>query len=203
MSLTSICVFCGSRIGKNSAYRQAAENLGQVFAKKGIRLVYGAGNVGLMGVIADACLEKSGEVIGVIPHFLRKWEVCHENLTKLVLVDTLFERKVKMAELSQGVIALPGGYGTLDELFEIVTLVQLRQIHQPIGVLNVNGYFDHLIKQFHYLHEEGFIGDFHHNLIQISDNLEVLLEKMNAWLEANPSGAWVDPGKWDERPTNE
>lgn len=199
MQFNSICVFCGSRKGNNPIYEQAAGQLGYLFAEKNIRLIYGAGKVGLMGVMADACLERGGEVTGVIPHFLRRWEVCHEELTELVLVDTLFERKVRMAELSQASISLPGGYGTLDELFEMVTLVQLRQLYQPVGILNINGYFDPLLSQISHMHEEGFMSEFHYRLIQVADNLEELLQKMSDWLENNPENQSASPDKWGQK----
>jgi len=196
MKLNSICVFCGSRKGNNPIYEKAARQLGHAFAEKGIRLVYGAGNVGLMGIIADACLEKGGKVAGVIPHFLREWEVCHEELTELVLVDTLFERKVKMAELSQGSISLPGGYGTLDELFEMVTLVQLRRLHQPVGILNVDGYFDPLLSQIRHMYEEGFMSEKHYRFIQVAEDLDELLKKMEKWVEDNQVDEGASPNKW-------
>lgn len=199
MHFTSICVFCGSRKGNNPLYEQTARQLGYLFAEKNIRLVYGAGKVGLMGVMADACLERGGQVTGVIPHFLRRWEVCHEGLTELVLVDTLFERKVKMAELSQATVSLPGGYGTLDELFEMVTLVQLRQLYQPVGLLNINGYFDPLLSQIRHMYEEGFMSEFHYRLIQVADNLEELLQKMSDWMEDNPENESASPDKWGKK----
>lgn len=197
MQLHSICVFCGSRKGTNPVYEKAAHQLGRTFAEKKIRLVYGAGKVGLMGIMADACLSTGGEVIGVIPHFLKKREVCHEGLTELVLVNTLFERKTKMAEMSRASISMPGGYGTLDELFEMVTLAQLRQIHQPAGILNINGYFDPLLQQIRHMHEEGFMSEYHYRLIQVADNLAELLEKMEDWLLNNPEDKDANPNKWD------
>ena len=196
MSLKAISVFCGSRSGQNSCYQENAVKLGHEFAKRQIQLVYGAGNVGLMGLMADATLEKGGEVIGVIPHFLRHWEVCHEGLTELVLVDTLFERKLKMAERSDGIITLSGGFGTLDELFEMVTLVQLKRLHLPIGILNVNGFYDHLLQHFQKMYEEGFISDFHYHLVHVDDNIDSLLKQMEDWVTNNPTFSGGSPNKW-------
>ena len=126
--MKSICIFCGSSKGYSKVYEEVAKHLGIMLAKKGIRIVYGAGNVGLMGVVADAALSADGEVLGVIPQFLKEWEVCHTGLTELVVTETMHQRKWVMEERSDGVIVLPGGYGTLDEFFEILTWKQLNSI---------------------------------------------------------------------------
>ena len=133
--MKSVVVFCGSSKGHHLVYSEKARALGEALVKRKMWMVYGAGNVGLMGVIADAMLAKEGKVIGVIPHFLREKEVCHEGLTELYVVDSMHERKVKMAELSEGVIVMPGGYGTLDELFEMLTIgpAQGRMISQLVS----------------------------------------------------------------------
>lgn len=177
-----ISVFCGSSKGNSPVYAQAAQETGRVFAEKGICLIYGAGNVGLMGILADAALEHGGKVVGVIPEFLKNWEVCHDELTELHVVDTMHERKYKMAQLSEAVIALPGGFGTLDEVFDMLTLGQLRQHQQTVGLLNVNGYFDFLLKQLDTMVEEGFLSLANRNLVIVADDIETLLEKMDAFI---------------------
>jgi uncharacterized protein (TIGR00730 family) len=136
LTCAAICVFCGSRPGVNPAYRAAAESLGKTFAERGIELVYGGGNVGLMGIVADACLAAGGKVVGVIPRALLEWEVGHEGLSRLEVVDSMHSRKARMAELADGFIALPGGLGTFEELFEILTWAQLGFHNKPVALLN-------------------------------------------------------------------
>lgn len=177
--MKSVAVYCGSNKGKKPIFAQKAEELGRYLAKKEIQVVYGAGNVGLMGIVADSALSAGGKVIGVIPHFLRELEVCHEDLSELILVDTMHERKVKMTQLSEGVIILPGGFGTLDELFEIVTLVQLEQESQPIGLLNVDGFYDHLIAHIDKMMEEGYVAPDHRKMVYANKDIEQLLTDMN------------------------
>lgn len=191
--MKSILVFCGSNKGTNPVFEQVAYDLGKTLADQNIRLVYGAGNVGLMGIIADAALEHGGEVLGIIPYFLKEKEVCHDGLTELIVVNSMAERKLVMAEHSDGVITLPGGYGTLDELFEMLTLVQLSQVSQPIGILNVNGFFDPLIAQLDLMNRERFLKDAHRNLLIAADNIEALLQRM---LEYEAAG---NVGKWEGR----
>lgn len=178
--MRSIAVYCGSNKGKKAIYAQKAAELGRYLALHEIEVIYGAGNVGLMGVVADSTLEAGGEITGVIPHFLRDWEVCHEGLTNLVLVDTMHERKVEMTRLSEGVIILPGGFGTLDELFEIVTLVQLEQEHQAIGLLNVEGFYDHLIAHMDKMVEEGYVNPTHRSMIYAHEDIEQLITDMQS-----------------------
>ena len=144
-SLRSLCVFCGSRQGQSPAFAESAIRLGRLLAARGIRLVYGGGSVGLMGILADACLEAGGEVTGVITRHLMDREVGHRGCTELILVDTMLERKTRMAELSDGFLSLPGGIGTLDELFEMLTWTQLRLHQKPNALLNVDGFYDPLI----------------------------------------------------------
>jgi uncharacterized protein (TIGR00730 family) len=174
----SIAVFCGSSSGKNPLYKQLAAELGATFARRGIALVYGAGNIGLMGAIADATLQAGGKVIGAIPGFLKDKEVCHQGLSKLHTVGSMHERKQVMAEVADGFIALPGGFGTLDELFEILTWKQLQLHPKPIGILNWNGYYDHLIAHIARMIEEGFIKPHHRDLLMVADDLETLLAAM-------------------------
>lgn len=139
--IKSLCVFCGSKTGDNPAFSSVADDLGREMARRKIRLVYGGGRIGLMGIVADAVLQAGGEVIGVIPEFLEKMEVVHHNLTELIITDSMHARKQKMFELSDGFISLPGGLGTLDETFEILTWKQLRRHNKPIVVLNIADYW--------------------------------------------------------------
>jgi uncharacterized protein (TIGR00730 family) len=139
--IKSLCVFCGSKMGANPHYQAAAERLGTLMAERGIRLVYGGGNIGLMGVIASAVMNAGGEVTGVIPDFLMKFEVGKSNVNELIVVNSMHERKRKMFELSDGVVVLPGGLGTLDETFEVITWKQLRQHDKPIVVVSVDNYW--------------------------------------------------------------
>ena len=153
----NICVFCGSSLGNNPVYVQAARELAHLFIQSNSSLVYGGGNVGLMGVIADAMLLEGGNVIGVIPDFLLKKEVGHKGITDLIVVSSMHERKKRMADLADAFIAMPGGLGTLDELAEILTWKQLTLIDKPIGLLNTNSYFTPLITQMEKMVDEGFL----------------------------------------------
>ena len=139
--IRALSVFCGSKSGANPLYRDVAERLGTMMAERGIRLVYGGGNIGLMGVVADSVMDAGGEVVGVIPDFLMKYEVGKSNVNELIVVDSMHERKSRMFELSDGVVVLPGGLGTLDETFEVITWKQLRQHDKPIVVVNVDDYW--------------------------------------------------------------
>jgi uncharacterized protein (TIGR00730 family) len=177
--MNAIAVYCGSNKGKDPSFTQIAQDLGVYLADNNIEVIYGAGNIGLMGEVADAALNKGGSVTGVIPHFLKEKEVCHLGLTHLFLVDSMHERKVEMTRLSDGAIILPGGFGTLDELFEIVTLVQLGQTQQPIGILNVNGFYDHLIAHMDNMVAEGFVIPEHRALIYDSTDIDSLIRNMN------------------------
>ncbi|MFK7932548.1 MAG: TIGR00730 family Rossman fold protein [Saprospiraceae bacterium] len=179
--LNSISIFCGSSAGTNPIYQKAAQQVGHFFANHNIQLVYGAGNVGLMGVIADAVLEKGGYVIGVIPDFLKAKEVYHTEIQECHVTETMHERKKMMADLSEGVIAMPGGFGTLDELFDMLTLGQLQRHNYPIGILNVNGYYDHLLKQLKFMVAEGFVRQSNIDSLLVANNIETLITKMNAY----------------------
>jgi len=176
--MKSICVFCGSHVGTDPNYAEIAWLTGQTFAERNIRLVYGAGNIGMMGVMADAALEAGGQVLGVIPDFLKGKEVCHTGLTELIVTQSMHQRKEAMAENSDGFLVLPGGYGTLDEFFEILTWRQLKLHNKPIGLLNVNGYYDHLLAHIKKIWEEGFLKESNLALLTVADNLDGLLEKM-------------------------
>jgi uncharacterized protein (TIGR00730 family) len=153
----NICVFCGSATGENPVYADAARELGRLLASNSHNLVYGGGNIGLMGILADSVIQHKGEVIGIIPDFLAKREVAHNGISKLEVVSSMHERKKRMADLSHAFIAMPGGWGTLDELAEILTWRQLGIVNQPIGLLNVNKFFDPLLEQMRLMVEEKFL----------------------------------------------
>lgn len=176
-----ICVFCGSRPGVRPAYRAAAEAVGGLLAERGIELVYGGGNVGLMGIVADACLAAGGRVVGVIPRALLEWEVGHEGLTRLEVVDSMHTRKARMAELADGFIALPGGLGTFEELFEILTWAQLGFHSKPIGLLNVEAYYQPLVQMMERGVSEGFMKAENRGLLLVEDNAHALLRTMGAY----------------------
>ena len=173
-----ICVFCGSNSGSRSAYTKAAVDLGRWLAQEKLSLVYGGGRVGLMGSIADAVLEEGGEVIGVIPESLVRREVAHTGLTDLRVVQNMHERKALMAELSDAFVALPGGFGTLDEFCEILTWAQLGLHKKPCGLLNVEGYFDPLLALFDRAVADGFLHPKHRSMLITADDPERLLEEM-------------------------
>lgn len=175
MALKRVCVYCGSSNGKNPAYVEAAADLGRALHKSGIGLVYGGAAVGVMGAIANAVLEAGGEAIGVIPKSLALQEVAHEHLTELHVVDTMHQRKAMMAELSDGFIALPGGWGTLEELFEILTWAQLGFHHKPCGLLNIEGYYDGLIEFLDTAFEQQFVKEVYRPMLLSADNADDLL----------------------------
>ncbi|GAB3269330.1 TIGR00730 family Rossman fold protein [Larkinella harenae] len=181
--MKSIVVYCGSSAGTNPVYREAARELGEKFAEKAIRLIYGGGNVGLMGAMADAVLSNGGQVTGVIPNFLAALEVAHNTLTELHFVETMHERKFKMVQFAKGVIALPGGYGTFDELFEILTWRQLQLYDGPIGVLNVNGFYDLLLQQLDRMVDDGFLKAENRDLLIVATTGEELLAKIEEYWE--------------------
>ena len=173
-----LCVFCGSSHGANPVYAEAAKNLGNEFSRRGIALVYGGGNVGLMGVIADGVLAGGGEVIGVIPEALMAKEVGHRGLTDLRVVKTMHERKALMADLADGFIALPGGLGTFEEFFEIVTWAQLGLHKKPCALLNANGFYDPFLHLLEHAIEERFVKPAQRALIVVESDISALLERM-------------------------
>ncbi len=189
-AIQSVQVFCGANKGTDPLYEQTAVELGQTLARQGIRLVYGGGNVGLMGSIADAVLAHGGQVTGVIPDFLRQREVCHEQLSELIVVPSMAERKRIMAERSDGVITLPGGYGTLDELFEMLTMGQLGHKIQPIGLLNIKGFFDPLVAQLDRMQAEQFLKPAHHALLLVSEHIDDLLTQMEHYAPQMATSKW-------------
>jgi len=174
-----IAVFCGSSIGHNTIYGNEAKKLGLYMAKNNIGLVYGGGKIGIMGVIADAVMENQGEVTGIIPHLLRHAEVAHTTITEMIFTKKMSKRKVKMSRLVDGYIAMAGGFGTLDEIFEVLTLGQLGIENKPVGILNTNAYFDQTIKQLDIMVKEGFLKQENKNMLLVSDNIEELVKLMD------------------------
>lgn len=190
--LRRICVYCGSSAGADPAHRAAARHLGTYLASSGIGLVYGGGNVGLMGAIADGALSHHGEVVGVIPQALMEKELGHSGVTELRVVASMHERKQMMVDLSDGFIALPGGFGTLDELFETLTWLQLSFHDKPVGILNVGGFFDGLIDFIHHMSRSGFLKPEHAGCVLVEADAEKLLAAMEAFRPP-------DVGKWIEK----
>jgi uncharacterized protein (TIGR00730 family) len=190
-----ICVFCGSSFGTQPAYREAAETLGRLLAERGIGLVYGGGCVGLMGAIANAVLVSGGEVIGVIPDSLMRREVGHNGLTKLHVVETMHERKALMADLADAFIALPGGYGTMEEFLEIVTWSQLGIQQKPCGLLNIANYWDGLLKVLDHAVDEGFLRPENSELVLVARNPKSMLERLSEWEPPAHVEKWLDREK--------
>ena len=176
--MKSLGVFCGSRAGRGESYRAAATAFGREVARRGLAIVYGGGNVGLMGVVADAALAAGGRVVGVLPRFLQERELGHAGLSELHLVESMHERKARMAELSDAFVALPGGLGTLEELFEAWTWMQLGLQHKPCGLLAVGGFFDPLLAFLDRASEEGFVTANHRALLKVASDPAVLLSKL-------------------------
>ena len=190
-----ICVFCGSSPGARSAYAEAARQLGRLLVQRGIGLVYGGGGVGLMGIIADTVLAQGGEVIGIMPDALIQREVGHHSLTQLRVVKTMHQRKALMADLSDAFIALPGGYGTLEEFAEIVTWSQLGIQVKPCGLLNIEGYWDGLLEFFNHACAEGFLRPENRELVLVAATPEEMLEKINSWRPPTHVEKWLDREK--------
>ena len=194
-----ICVFCGSNAGNNPLYRAEAEKLGRQLAARGIELVYGAGNVGLMGAVADACLAAGGHVIGIIPEALVGKEVAgrhvdHRELSQLEIVDSMHTRKARMAELADGFIALPGGFGTFEEFCEILTWGQLGFHVKPMGLLNVNGFYDPLLAMFDRAVADGFLRAQNRAMALADSDIEGLLAQMENY-QPEPVSKWLKEEK--------
>ncbi len=190
-NLKALCLYCGSNPGDKPAYADAAALFGRTLAGHGIELIYGGGSVGLMGIAADACLTANGKVTGVIPRLLMEKEVGHKNLTTLHVVENMHERKALMMTLSDGFIALPGGYGTLDELFEALTWLQLGYHSKPVGLLNVAGFFDQLVAFLGHARDERFLRELHHDALSVDSDLGRLIAKMQH-AEALDTAKWLD-----------
>ena len=188
-ALTSICVYCGSSTGTNPVYRDHAIRLAQLFADNKIRLVNGGGGIGLMGIMADAILASGGECTGVIPVGLKEKELAHKGMTELIIVPDMHSRKLMMVNLSDAFIAFPGGFGTLDELFETLTWSQLHLHQKPVIVYNPNGYFDHLLKQADHMLAEGFLNNSSRSLLMSTDKIENLLPMLRSF-KSFPADKW-------------
>lgn len=190
-SAMRIAIYCGANGGHNPLYKEAAAGMARYLAEQGIGLVYGGGNVGLMGTIADAALAAGGEVIGVIPQSLMDKELGHGGITELHVVGSMHERKQRMVDLADGFIALPGGFGTLDELFETLTWLQLSFHGKPVGLLNVNGFFDRLLPFLDHMRDEGFLKEAHRACVLLACSPAALLEQMRAF-KAPDLGKWIE-----------
>jgi uncharacterized protein (TIGR00730 family) len=177
-----ITVFCGSSLGTDEIYEKQAFKLGEALAERKIGLVYGGASVGLMNAVADGSLSKGGEVIGVLPVFIKDKGIAHKNLTELILVDTMHERKTKMNEISDGVIALPGGFGTLEEFFEVLAWGQLGLHKKPVGLLNINCFYDSLKTLTKTMVEEGFLKEANRKMLLISDDIDNLLNQLESYI---------------------
>ncbi len=180
--MKKIVVFCGSSLGFDPVYKQAAIELGNYFVANDITLVFGGGKVGMMGVLSETILKQGGKAIGIIPELLKKEEVVNANVTELIVTKTMSERKVIMSKLVDGYISLPGGFGTLDELFEGLTLGQLHIEQKPNGLLNVNGFFDHTLKQLEVMETEGYLKKSNRDMLLVSDSVNELMKKMNSYI---------------------
>ncbi len=176
--LPAITVYCGSSAGVRPIYQEEAIRLGQILAQEGIRMIYGGGQKGLMGQVADSCLQAGGEVIGIIPHFMIEREWAHTGVTELKEVETMSERKEQMLALGSGSIALPGGLGTLEEFSEVLSWSQLLIHRKPVGILNTAHYYDHFLDFFRHMVKEGFVSQETSDLLIVDESPEALLQKM-------------------------
>ncbi len=187
-----ICVYCGSSPGSEPEYARTADRLGKALAQSGIGLVYGGGNIGMMGILANSVVKHNGEVTGVITHHLFEMEVAFKEQIDLRVVETMHERKAMMADLADGFIALPGGFGTMDEMFEVLTWAQLNLHQKPCGFLNVNGYYDKLIEFVHQMMDKQFVASECENLIHIADSPSELIKAFRGHQPLNnDKGAWA------------
>ena len=187
-----ICVYCGSSPGKLNEYREAARSLGHEMASRGLGLVYGGASVGVMGAVADAILERGGEAIGVIPYALATKEVSHHGLNELIVVDSMHERKARMAELSDGFIALPGGWGTIEEIFEMLTWAQLGFHEKPCGLLNVASYYDPLYTFLEQAIDQRFVKEDFRPMMMMENSAEILLDRFAVY-RAPKVKKWIGP----------
>ncbi|WP_449403089.1 LOG family protein [Exiguobacterium artemiae] len=179
--MKKLAVFCGSKDGATAVFRQAATLLGMTLAAHQIGLVYGGSRVGTMGAVADAVLAANGQAVGVLPHFLQEKEIAHPNLTELHLVESMHDRKAKMAELADGFIILPGGPGTMEEFFEVFTWAQLGLHEKPCGILNIDGYYDPLVTLFQKMETQGFLIPEHAAMLIVESDPEQLLERFRTY----------------------
>jgi uncharacterized protein (TIGR00730 family) len=188
----SICVFCGSSKGARPAYAEAARRVGVELARRGLGLVFGGGRVGIMGIVADAVLRQGGRVVGVIPQRLAAKEIAHEDVTELIVVGSMHERKAQMAARATAFLALPGGIGTFEEFFEILTWAALGIHNKPIGLLNTEGYFEPLLGLLRHAVEERFVREEHLKLLLVSDDPETLVADLPAFVPPPPGPLWID-----------
>lgn len=188
--MNSIAVFCGSNRGVNPAYASQARELGQLLAQRKITLVFGGSKVGLMEELSDAALQAGGNVIGVMPRLLFDKGIGHPGLTEMIVVETMHERKMRMSELCDGIIAMPGGFGTLDECFEMVTWGQLGIHRKPVALLNVNGFYDPMAEMLNHMATQGFLKEVHRDMLIVSSSPEQILEKMENY-SAPQTGKWI------------
>ena len=180
--MRKIGVFCGSSLGFNPIYKEAAITLGNYFVANDITLVYGGGKIGMMGVLSETILSDGGKIIGVIPEFLKHEEVVNMNVTELIITKTMSERKVIMSQMVDGYISLPGGFGTMDEMFEGLTLSQLHIENKPNGLLNINGFFNHILKQMDVMIAEGYLKKSNRELLLVENNVSELMLKMDSYI---------------------
>ncbi len=190
--MRSICVFCGSSMGRKPVYRDAAAKLGQLIGENGDRLVFGGSNIGLMTVIADETMKHGGEAVGVMPHHLVSKEIAHQGLTKFVACETMAERKQMMGDMSDAFVAMPGGFGTLDELAEVLTWLQLNITDKPVAILNTDGFYDHLMAWLDRSRDDGFLRSEHRNNIIIANTPAELMEKLFSFEFEEVPSKWVD-----------
>lgn len=190
--MKAVCVFCGSSDEVGEKYIQAARHMGEAMAAKGLQLVFGGGSTGLMGAVADAVLDAGGEVIGVLPEHFNKPELAHSRLTRLELVDGMHARKARMAELADAFAALPGGFGTLEEFFEILTWAQIGLHKKPVGLLNVHSYFNDLLKFLEHANKEGFTFWEHQKLYRQAEQPEALLDALATYQPPEGLERWME-----------
>lgn len=188
--MKSICIYCGANEGNSPLYAESAELCGRILASRDLTLIYGGGNIGLMGRVADAALAANGKVIGVIPEALMNLELGHKGVTELIVVNSMHDRKQRMADLADGFIALPGGIGTLEELIEVFTWLQLNFHHKPVGLLNVGNYYAPLIALLKHMEDEGFLLPSQHEMLLVDDNIDQLLDRMKNF-ERPQADKWV------------
>jgi uncharacterized protein (TIGR00730 family) len=193
--LKRICVYCGSSVGARPAYKEAAQRLGGLMAERGIGLVFGGGCVGLMGVVADAVLARGGEAIGVIPQSLVRREIGHRGVTKLHVVETMHQRKSLMADLSDAFIALPGGYGTLEEICETITWSQLGIQQKPCGLLDIGNYWEGMLQFLDHAVSEEFVRPENRKLVLVASTPEQMLEQLATWTPPAHIEKWLDESK--------
>jgi hypothetical protein len=178
VTFTAVCVFCGSQSGARAEYQESARELAQVLVRRSLTVVYGGGHVGMMGALADETLARRGCIVGIIPRHLMRPEVAHRGLTELLVVESMHERKRAMAERSDAFVVLPGGYGTFEEMFEMVTWLQLQLQAKPVGILNIEGYFDRMLDFLRHAAQEGFIRPEHWDLLIVEHTPELLLDRL-------------------------